>query len=384
MNFSKNKFETPRRPRVLIITQYSLPLNKRNMNAYQRVFDGSNFAEITLVIRAGQSVSEPIARKVRVLQAPVANRWLFLAFCVAAAGWLRLQGLSVILTEPSGFAAVGFLAKYLFGYFWAMDVWDRPRWRTGKHEEVMKIGFSDRVVFGIMRRADYYLLSVMPRAAKDMRPPADKCLQLYNAIDLSNRAASPPDRSPDDETLHLAYGRSEFHATMGLDVVIRAAEVLKTRNCPFVIHLVGELSAESMRHIAESPAAGLFKAHGFIRMSRAEFFRQIHVGLVPYLALEDLSHIFPIKVIEHLSQGNPVIASRLPGLCSMIRHEYNGLVVNPGDPQDLADAVERLQKDRALWEQLSRNALQSALKHDCVEKNRKIFSAIEERMQSCR
>jgi glycosyltransferase involved in cell wall biosynthesis len=375
---------TTRRPHALIITQYSLPQNKRNMNAYQRVFDGSDFADITLVIRAGQNVSEPIAEKVRVLQAPVANRWLFLAFCVVAAGWLRLRGLSVILTEPSGFAAAGFLAKYLFGYFWVMDVWDRPRWRTGKHEEGMKVRLSDRVVFGIMALADYYLLSVMPQAARDMHPPADRCLQLNNAIDISNMAANPPERAPGDEILQLAYGRSEFHETMGLDVVIRAAEVLKARNCPFVIHLVGELSAESMRRIEQSPAADRFKAHGFISMSRSEFFRRIHAGLVPYLALEDLSHIFPIKVIEHLSQGNPVIASRLPGLCSMIRHEYNGLVVNPGDPEDLADAVERLQKDRGLWEQLSRNALQSALEHDCVEKNRKIFSAIAERMQSCR
>jgi glycosyltransferase involved in cell wall biosynthesis len=369
---------------VLIITQYSLPLNKRNMNAYQRVFDGSNFADITLLIRAGQSVSDPIAGKVKVLQSPVTNRWLFLAFCIAAAGWLRLRGISVILTEPSGFAAAGFLAKYLFGYFWVMDVWDRPRWRTGKHEAGMKTRFSDRLVFGLMRQADFYLLSVQPQAAKDMRPAPEKCLQLCNAIDLSNRAASPPDRPPGDETLHLAYGRSEFHETMGLDVVIRAAEVLKKRNCPFVIHLVGELSAESQKHIEASPAADRFKAHGFIKISRAEFFRKIHVGLVPYLALEDLSHIFPIKVIEHLSQGNPVIVSRLPGLCSMIRHEYNGLVVNPGDPKDLADAIERLQQDRALWEQLARNALQSALAHDCVEKNRRIFNAIAERIKACR
>jgi hypothetical protein len=148
MNFSKKESGSPRRPRTLIITQYSLPLNKRNMNAYQRVFDGSNFADITLVIRSGEKVSDQIAGKVRVIQAPVSNRWLFLICCVIVAGWLKLWRHEVILTDPSGFAAVGFLAKYLFGYFWVMDVWDRPRWRAGEHEEGMKTRFSDRLVFG--------------------------------------------------------------------------------------------------------------------------------------------------------------------------------------------------------------------------------------------
>jgi glycosyltransferase involved in cell wall biosynthesis len=167
---------------------------------------------------------------------------------------------------------------------------------------------------------------------------------------------------------------------MGLSVVIRAAEMLKERKCPFLIHLVGEVAPESRRNVENSPAADRFKLHGFVQMSRAEFFSKIHVGLVPYLALEDLSHIFPIKVIEHLSQGNPVIASRLPGLCSMVQHEYNGLIVEPGDAAVLAEAIERLQRDHVLWEKLARNALLSATNHEAVEKNRKIFSAIEERL----
>jgi glycosyltransferase involved in cell wall biosynthesis len=67
----------------------------------------------------------------------------------------------------------------------------------------------------------------------------------------------------------------------------------------------------------------------------------------------------------------------------MVRHEYNGMVVTP-DPEDLANAIERIQRDRALWEKLARNALQSALEYDCVGKNLIIFRAIKKRMQSCR
>jgi glycosyltransferase involved in cell wall biosynthesis len=234
-----------------------------------------------------------------------------------------------------------------------------------------------------MRRADFFLLSVLPQAAQNIVPPSAKCIQLWNAIDLSKMATEPPWRSTKDPELHLAFLRSKFVMGMGLDVVIRAAELLKERGCSFFIHLVGEITQELLKDIEQSFAKDRFKVHGFIKILGPDFFKQIHVGLVPFKASDDLSYTFPIKVIEHLSQGSPVIVSRLPGTCSMIRHEYNGIVVNPDDPEDLAAAIERLQVDRALWQRLSRNALRSALKYETVEKNRRIFRAIEERMQSC-
>ena len=49
-------------------------------------------------------------------------------------------------------------------------------------------------------------------------------------------------------------------------------------------------------------------------------------GLVPYMNFEDLKYIYPIKVLEHLSQGNPVIASDLPGLTVMVQDGYNALI----------------------------------------------------------
>lgn len=49
-------------------------------------------------------------------------------------------------------------------------------------------------------------------------------------------------------------------------------------------------------------------------------------GLVPYMNFEDLKYIYPIKVLEHLSQGNPNIASDLPGLTVMVQDGYNALI----------------------------------------------------------
>src|SRR6185503_13128107 len=80
------------RMRVLILTQYSLPENKRNMNAYQRVFYGARHMAVTLLVRREAEVSAELAGMVRVARAPVQNRGLFLAYSVLFALTQRFFG----------------------------------------------------------------------------------------------------------------------------------------------------------------------------------------------------------------------------------------------------------------------------------------------------
>lgn len=372
--------EHERRQKVFIVTQYSLPDHKRNMNAYQRVFYGADHADISLLIRRSAAVSQEIHSRVHVHNALVDGRILFLLYAILYAGIIRLKGWRIILTDPSGYAYVGLAAKYLFGYRWAMDLWDRPRWRGGQHEEGMRPPLGDRFLFRAMNHADLFILSVLPRAVKDIDPPADRCVQFTNAITMAIVAAAPPERPADDDTLHLGFARSTFDDTFGLDIVRQAAAILVARGVPFHIHVIGDLDKVGRELLGSSPAGVHFSVHGVIPESRADFFRRIHAGLCPYKAFEDVSYIFPIKVLEHLSQGNPVIATNLPGIAVMVKDGENGLLVKPDNATDLANAIERLQKDRGLWERLARNALTSIRRFDAGEKNRHIFATLNNRL----
>ncbi len=165
---------------------------------------------------------------------------------------------------------------------------------------------GDRILFRVMRMADLFILSVLPPAVKDIDPPPGRCVQFTNAIAMETVADAPPKRPADDDTLHLAFGKSIFDETVGLGVVQEAAEILVQRGVPFHVHAIGEVTQEVRNTVAASPVAAHITLHGVIKESRAEFFhRHIHVGLTPYMGYEDLSYIYPIKVLEHLSQGNP-------------------------------------------------------------------------------
>ena len=188
---------------------------------------------------------------------------------------------------------------------------------------------GDRVLFRVMRMADLFILSVLPPAVKDIDPPPARCVQFTNAIAMETVASTPPKRPADDDTLHVAFGKSIFDVTVGLGIVQEAAELLVQRGVPFHAHAIGEVTPEVRDIVASSPAAAHITLHGVIKESRADFFHRIHVGLTPYMGYEDLSYIYPIKVLEHLSQGNPVIATNLPGLAVMVRDGENGLLVKP-------------------------------------------------------
>lgn len=363
--------------RVLIVSQYSLPEWKRNMNAYQRVFYGGAHADIHLVVRRDSRISDEILARSSVHWAPFNNRWVFLLYVFIYAAWYRLRhGLDYVITEPSGFAILGFALKYTTGINWALDVWDRPRWRPGEHEHP-PTKWSDRLVFRLMKHADVFILSVLPRAARDIEPPEDRSLQFANALDMSVVSAQIPERDPDIGTLRLAYGRSHFHSNMGLQVLVEAVEQASTMGADLQIHLVGRLTSEGERLLNRSDARDRFVIHGMTEASRTALFRTIHVGLVPYENYEDLSYIFPIKVLEHLSQGNPVIASNLPGLAVMIKHGHNGMLVEPDSPLSLADAMTTLWRDYDYWKRLAENALTSVLRFDANEKNRLIFDRLK-------
>lgn len=65
---------------------------------------------------------------------------------------------------------------------------------------------------------------------------------------------------------------------------------------------------------------------------------------------------FPVGVLEAMSSEIPVIASKAGGIVDAIEHEKEGLLIDAGDVQGLANAIKRLLKDKNLKQELTFNA----------------------------
>lgn len=88
----------------------------------------------------------------------------------------------------------------------------------------------------------------------------------------------------------------------------------------------------------------------------ARLVREARIVLVPSVPAAGVVEATSIAALEAMALARPVIASGIGGLAELISHEQTGLLVPAGDPQALAQAVQRLWPDEARRTQLGHAA----------------------------
>ena len=82
------------------------------------------------------------------------------------------------------------------------------------------------------------------------------------------------------------------------------------------------------------------------------------VAIIPFSGATIIAreHTSPLKMFEYMAAGVPIVASDLPSLREVLRHEHNALLVPPDDNAALAAAIERLLSDHELAARLAGTA----------------------------
>jgi glycosyltransferase involved in cell wall biosynthesis len=103
-----------------------------------------------------------------------------------------------------------------------------------------------------------------------------------------------------------------------------------------------------------------------------EYLRAMDIAVAPYPALESF-YFSPLKVLEYMAAGRAIIAARIGQVSEVLRHEETGILVTPGDPEDLATAIRRLAGDEELRRSLGRAAsLEARREHPWTERAARI------------
>jgi glycosyltransferase involved in cell wall biosynthesis len=129
-----------------------------------------------------------------------------------------------------------------------------------------------------------------------------------------------------------------------LDVLARAFARL-AENPRYHLLVVGDGPEREVVRSLEERFPGQVTLAGAVPQSEVgSYLRAMHVAVAPYPRL-DRFYYSPLKVLEYMAAGRAIVASRIGQLQALIEHGHTGVLVQPGDDEMLAGAIDGLAED---------------------------------------
>ena len=140
-------------------------------------------------------------------------------------------------------------------------------------------------------------------------------------------------------TFDLSIGR--LHRAKGLDCLVQAYRILQEKKIstpPWIMAGDGSMQEELKAQIAQYKLEEQIYMIGRVTPEERDWLlRRCRFFMQP-----SLREGMPLTVLESLAAGAPVIGSDIPGIRELLKDDFNGKVVPPGDPEALAEVLANL------------------------------------------
>ncbi len=187
-----------------------------------------------------------------------------------------------------------------------------------------------------------------------VRVPKERCLLIENAIDTQEFSRRQSKR---ETKKRLGFSPERFvigavgrlSAEKGFDVLIRSVDELLQAGADVELAIAGE--GDQKPHL-EGLIQSLDRKNRIhllgYRADTRDFYQAMDV-----FALSSFREGLPNVLLEAMALEVPVIATRVAGIPRLVQSEDNGLLIEPGDPVGLTQALARLLKDADLRTRLA-------------------------------
>lgn len=190
--------------------------------------------------------------------------------------------------------------------------------------------------------------------------PREKLRVIPNGVDPRLFSYCPP--RPWGERAALFLYSGTFSSWQGVGTAIEALALYR-RDAPARLAIVGSPrpgQCEALARLAER--LGVFEyvdIHPAATQERlAILHHQADAVLAPLVPNDRnlLQGCCPLKVLEAMASGTPLVASGLPVVTALARPDIDALIVRPGSAKALKDALLRLRSDPSLAARISLSA----------------------------
>jgi phosphatidylinositol alpha-mannosyltransferase len=178
---------------------------------------------------------------------------------------------------------------------------------------------------------------------------------IPNGVDVD--AAPDEPHVPGDDLKILFVGRPEERK--GLPILLTAFNAL-VEHVPCRLTVIGAEREDVLRYVADPELLRWIDIRG--RVSGEDLWRELHradVLCAPSLSGES----FGMVLTEAFAAGTPVIASAIAGYSDVVSDGVDGLLVPPGDPQRLAEELQRIHHEPERLLEMGEAARRSAQRY---------------------
>lgn len=130
----------------------------------------------------------------------------------------------------------------------------------------------------------------------------------------------------------------------GLEIILRAMTRVREKYPEAVCELVGPVDTADLgpefSNLSPWLEQGNVRLRGKVPYEQVpEILAQSSIALVPLLPTLNYQKAIPVKLLEYMAAGLPVIGSRFGYIQEIIDKNQCGLLTEPGDPESLSDSI---------------------------------------------
>lgn len=202
-----------------------------------------------------------------------------------------------------------------------------------------------------------------------------RCLVASHGVELSRYASL--DRTTAREQLGLSQDHpivaytGQLYPRKGAETLVRAAPDIDAE-----VYIIGgpQESIDRIRQTVGTPANVTFT--GFVHPTSIPQYQVAADVLVAPYTNADLDLNTPVKIIEYLAAGRPIVVSDKPVLHSILSAEETALYCTPESVESLTASVQRILADETLASKLGANAAETAQQYSYESRAERILSHV--------
>jgi glycosyltransferase involved in cell wall biosynthesis len=212
---------------------------------------------------------------------------------------------------------------------------------------------------------------------KDLQKISDKeIIVIPNGINLEQFIVlSKPNRETNSTKIVIFVGR--ILAIKGLEYLIEAMKIIREYDENICLILIGDgKDRQKLEDIVKNlklEKTVIFKG-AIQNIEIPKYLFQANIFVLP-----SLSEGFPNVILEAMAAGLPIVSTNVDGLSELIKNEENGYLVDPKNPDQLAQKILKILKNKELQNTMSHNNLIKAKEYswdNVVDNLEKLYSNI--------